>query len=409
MSATPWVRAPRATRAVDGDDEWDAPPSILVERALGFGVPDIEMDGDEGEAPGQPTGNVRLLDARYERPSPPEAVPDIGVGQPPAGERSASLPTSPTDQEGLYRGVLWVAWAVEECSRGFTRLSARLGNVERRLDLLAPERMQARPPVFDVDRVDASPEPDEDVRTELHQLEATFDESRMEVRRRIDGLEERLRQLDFVPLKVSNLQRTVDQLAAALRKWAVAEPAGSQKTDSLDAELQGLRQELAATNRRLAELDARLGVQPVPAVVQAEVRRHAERLAAQAPPAAVDVEGVYRELDAVAEFVAARAAATAEGLERIAPLEVAVLELRRDLRRALVDLAAAQSGSTVEPRLQEVEARLRSLEASGRKVDRLYSALEDAVDSRHRQAEGGGHAVEPAAATRASHGGEASA
>jgi chromosome segregation ATPase len=147
----------------------------------------------------------------------------------------------------------------------------------------------------------------------------------------------------------------------------------------MDAELQELRHELAATNRRLSELDARLGAHPVAAIVQEEVRRQAERLAAQAPPAAVDVEGVYRELDAVAEFVAARAAVTAEGLERIAPLEVAVLELRRDLRRALGDLAAAQAGRDVEPRLREVEARLHGLEASGRKVDHLYRALEEAV------------------------------
>ena len=379
MSATPWVRAPRAIRAADGDDEWDAPPSILVERALGFGAPDVEMDEDEGGAPDQPTGNVRLLDPRYEPPPPSDEVQSGDIAPALPGGRPVSLPTSPSDQDGLYRGVLWVAWAVEECSRGFTRLSARLGSVERRLDLLAAERARDPAPVFDVDRVDARPQPDEDLRADLQQLEATLGEGRLEVRRRIDGLEERLRQLDFVPLKVSNLQRSVDQLSATLRKGAAAESAGPQNSPSMDAELQELRHELAATNRRLSELDARLGAHPVAAIVQEEVRRQAERLAAQAPPAAVDVEGVYRELDAVAEFVAARAAVTAEGLERIAPLEVAVLELRRDLRRALGDLAAAQAGRDVEPRLREVEARLHGLEASGRKVDHLYRALEEAV------------------------------
>jgi hypothetical protein len=384
MSATPWVRAPRAVRAARGDDELDAPPSALVERALGFGLPDVAVEPDE-EPLGQPTGNVRLLDPRKDPPPPPPpplefgASGGLGLDDATPGSRPVSLPTSATDQDGLYRGVLWVAWAVEECSRGFTRLSARLGNLERRVDLLAAQKAPEPAPVFDVDRGSARPEPDEEMRAAVQRLETTIDESRMDARRRIDGLEERLRQLDFVPLKVSNLQRSVDQISAALRKGAAAEPPEPHRDPAVDVELQELRRQLAATNRRMADLDARLGVEPIPVVVEEEVRRHAERLAAQAPPAAVDVEGVYRELDAVAEFVAARAAATAEGLERIAPLEVAVLELRRDLRRAVGDLAAAQAGHELEPRLQEVETRLRAIEIASRKVDRLYTALEDVV------------------------------
>jgi DNA repair ATPase RecN len=382
MSATPWVRAPRAVRAGDGDgDEWDAPPAILVERALGLGVADAVDPVDEAR-PGQPTGNVRLLDPRQQVSRPVEPAERVEPAEAAApGGRPASLPTSPADQDGLYRGVLWVAWAVEECSRGFTRLSARLGNLERRVDLVAAQKVPEPGPVFDADQADRRPQLDDETRAALQRVETTVDEARTEARRRIDGLEERLRQLDFVPLKVSNLQRSVDQLSAALRKGAAAGAAEPPKDPSVGAELQDLRQQLTAAHQRLAELDARVGTEPVVVVVEEEVRRHADRLATAAPAARVDVEGVYRELDAVAEFVAARAAATAESLERIGPLEAAVLELRRDVRRAVGDRTAAQAGNDVEPRLQEVEARVRELEASSRQVDRLYRALEHAVQA----------------------------
>jgi hypothetical protein len=75
------------------------------------------------------------------------------------------------------------------------------------------------------------------------------------------------------------------------------------------------------------------------------------------------VEGIYRELDSVAEFVASRAAATAESLERLGPIELTLLELRRESDR----------------RLRDVEARMERLESSGRKVERLISAVHEAV------------------------------
>jgi hypothetical protein len=50
-----------------------------------------------------------------------------------AATRQKVLPTSPDDRDGMHAALLWVAWAVEECGRGFTRLSSRLGKVEQRL------------------------------------------------------------------------------------------------------------------------------------------------------------------------------------------------------------------------------------------------------------------------------------
>jgi chromosome segregation ATPase len=279
----------------------------------------------------------------------------------------------------MYRGLLWVAWAVEECSRAFTRISARLGDAERRLGSLEAQKATPSSAVFDVEAADANHAPASDADEKIDRLEARIEEAVGNERRRVDALEERLRQLDFLPLKVSNLHRSVDQLASSQRRATDAE---RPPPETPDDEIAELRRELAMTHRRLEQLDARMSEASMAATVAEAVRSHAEGFAAQIPAGAVDVEGVYRELDAVAEFVAARAASTAEGLERIGPLEVAVLELRRDLGRALADLAAGHGVRDADLRLQDVESRLRALECSGRKVERLYSVLEGLVQIR---------------------------
>ncbi len=320
----------------------------------------VGNDGEGLEAP-----RVTILGSAAEAAASDVAGPALG-------RQAASLPASPADHDGMYRGLLWVAWAVEEVSRGFTRLSCRIADVERRLDRLDSES--------DSNGAVKHDQPVGHDEGKLDRLEARIDESQSDAARRIDAVEERLRQLDFLPLKVSNLQRTVDQLESAQKRTVTASPAASVPPASSEREMRELRRELSVTNRRLSALEAQVGKEPVPAVVEAAVRRHAERLASkQEPGAAADLQGVYRELDAVAEFVAARAASTDERLERIAPLEVAVLELRRDLRRALAQLAADHGATDAEVRLRDIEKRLGRLELSGRKADRLLSALEDAV------------------------------
>jgi hypothetical protein len=89
-----------------------------------------------------------------------------------------------------------------------------------------------------------------------------------------------------------------------------------------------------------------------------------------------------RELDAVAEFVAARSAAAVEGLERIAPLEAAVLELRRDLVRAVGGTNVACATGCSDGRMDELDDRVRRLELSSRKAGRLFAALATAVQVR---------------------------
>lgn len=339
-----WARDVR-TSGPPSEDQWlavvDARPDAAV---TGESTPALHR-GFGLAAPGPGVG-------RHEPFRPPAARNGEPANEPPA----VAAPTAPETDEHL----LWVTRAVEECGRAFTRLASRLAQVEVRLDAL-----EATPP-----REPAAPA----ALAGTEQIEARIDESAAQARRRLDRLEERLRQLDFLPLKVSNLNRAVDQLATSQPR--VATPPTPPRVVS---EVDELRRELAATQQRLAALDARVSTTSIAVAVQDEVRRYAERVAAEAPAGPLDLEGLYRELDAVAEFVAARAAATAESLERIGPLETAVLDLRRELSRAVAELGAAPADADLESRVRAMEARLRTVESSGKRIDRLYSALHDIV------------------------------
>jgi chromosome segregation ATPase len=342
-----------------------APQAHEVVRGHGFEAPDLaEGVTVLGGEPG--------VDAGAE---PPDEAADE-VGDTGGGGRGLTLPTSPDDQVGMHRGLLWVARAVEECGRAFTRLSIRLRKVERRLDAAELGRGGA-----------GGAGPDPAVVDRLAQVEARVDENHAKTGARFDAVEDQLHQLESVPLRLTNLRREVDQLAVAARRAAAGAEEAAGRTvpvapaaaRPVDAEVRQLRREIAVVQRRIGDLDTRLTADSLSVLVEEAVRRQVERLAGELPSGTVDVEGVYRELDSVAEFVAARAATTAESLERVAAVEIAVLELRRDLTRALGELAAPHASRDADRRLADAEQRLQKLEATSRRIDRLYAALHDAV------------------------------
>ncbi len=195
------------------------------------------------------------------------------------------LPSSPVDREGMYRGLLWVAWAVEECSRAYTRLSSRVNKLESRIDLLESDPSCSRPTP-----APATPAPPS----------GRLDQEAAE---RVDALETRVRQLEYVPLRLTKLQRTVEQLEKAEPPPAPTPP-------------------------------------PAPGPLPAEAASPDTR---GEGAESGELEAVYQELDRVAEFVAARAEA----------LDNAVHELRR---------TAASNGHDAERRMRELEARLERFE-----------------------------------------------
>lgn len=324
---------------VQADQARDLATPPALHRALGLGASgQAVVNGDAGVV-SAPEGPVKLqAEPGSEPPAAAAAVPDAQQSE-----------------------LDWVKRAVEEVSRAFTRLTSRLGTLEARIEILEVERATAPAAPPPAPEPAPEPVPSPDVDRLAARIEQTAD--------RVDVLDGRVRQLDFLPLKVSNVSRAVDQLASAH-----ANPAPPPVTP---AEVDDLRRELAAAQQRLTDLDTRASMKTISATVQTEVRRQADRLAAEIPAGPVDLEGLYRELDAVAEFVAARAAATAESLERVGPLEIAVLDIRRELGRAVADFATAQDADDVEPRLQAIESRLQKLEVAGKRIDRLYTALLD--------------------------------
>ncbi len=99
-ASAPIVRAPRA--GSNGQTAADEAWGRLVQQALVLGAP---------VSPAGTTSEPQALSAAPE-PATPEDDDPRTVGVP--GGRSVTLPTSPGDQDGIYRGLLWVAWAVEE-------------------------------------------------------------------------------------------------------------------------------------------------------------------------------------------------------------------------------------------------------------------------------------------------------
>ena len=284
--------------------------------------------------------------------------------------RAVSMPVSPSDHEGVHRALLWVARGVEECGRAFTRLTSRVRRLEGRLDAVEAEAAatSVRAPSG---RGPSAAEPGGGWEEALARVNTRMDEAERVVGR-VDGVENRLRQLDFLPLKLSNLQRTVDQLAPSRRIPTVA----ADPTETLGADVAQLGLELAALQARLATVEEQIGDETVPAMVEGAIRQGMDRLAEELPSAAVDVQGLYRELDSIAEFIAARAAATAESLERVGALELAVLEMRRDLSRIAADVAAVQRPAPTIWRLGDIESRVQHIESWGGRIDKLFFALQ---------------------------------
>jgi len=139
-----------------------------------------------------------------------------------------------------------------------------------------------------------------------------------------------------------------------------------------------LHSHLVATDQRLTSLDRRItALESLPSVVEDLVTCHVDRLKAQLAGLPADMEGIYRELDAVAEVMATRTAGISQSLERLGPLESAVLELRQEVRQTAEAADAAHRGASQshDERIGDIEGRLASLEGPGAELERLHRAL----------------------------------
>ena len=393
MNGAPRGRTRRsggARSARSGAEEvgWEAPVIGAVtarEAAEAHGVENRTPEAQAGaghpsEGPdGQDGFNVGL-EPRRAQPEPDGAAPLPGpmpegwltvqspesVAQPAGG--TSSMPMSPSDQDGMYRGLLWAVEATQECGRMFAGLARQLAGFESRLEAIEVQRA-----------------------TEARQTEF-----------RVSVLEQRLLEVEAFAPWVTQVQQALEDFARVQAEEAAAAAAERERLAAEAAEaaeaaapvevaepepdplavmeplLDELRREIAAADHREQILEARVAqLEALPSIMQDVAVDQFRKLAAELPGAPAELEGVYRELDSVAEQVARRDASVARGLQRLGPLEKYVDQLRDDLGRVatqLVSLAGVNAG--VVEWMGGVDERMRSVESSGAVVERLRTSLD---------------------------------
>lgn len=214
---------------------------------------------------GWTTAEVRAPTALGLGAAPPRLA-QAPVAIPPPAEhgdpRAVRLPVAASDQEGIYQGLQWALRALDECGRAFTRVTSRVNKIESRLG--AVEGAIA------------------DVGARLRRLE----------------------QRAAAPPPVS---------ASASQPPPVAPL-------RLESQMIGVRKDLAAVFTRLAKLEAAPPSptpSPPPASPPPEPPSRVVALTARVGALEADIQGVYRELDKVAELVSERFEALAVRLDGI--------------------------------------------------------------------------------------------
>lgn len=224
----------------------------------------------------------------------------------------------------------------------FGRLLVRIGNVERRLDGF-DERLQAAPAA------------------EAQEAEREYD------RQMLTWLADRV---EALTADMAEQRRQGDALRQALDNAV-------NRAQTLSGEMAGLQAQLGeralALEVRMAELES------LPSAMEGVATDQFHRLVAELPSAPVDIEAVYKELDSVAEVLAARDAAVHHGLQQVGSLEATVSGLCDDFVRLVDELAASRAAEEeAQERLRSLEQRLGVLESPEHQVNRLYSALDRA-------------------------------
>jgi hypothetical protein len=330
----------------------------------------------------------------------PAPSPDLTAPPAPAApvRRMSSMPTSPEDAEGLYRGVIWVARAAQECGRVLTALEERLDALERQLG--APE-VPAPPATADggddagagprgTGRVAATRQALAAATRQTGRLAAEVARSQRRVDGRFTALEARLADLESLPAVLGAVQHQVEEVARVQRSQPRT-VASSPVVQSMQRSIDELGGELAAVGEWLGHLDARMDqLDSLPAAMEEVATTQFERLVSEMLSLPVDIEGLYRELESVTERVAARDGVAARALEQAASVAEALPALRQDLDRVIGGLAEARrSEAAADDRRRILERRLEALESPGAEVERLYRALDRMVGGQAAASEAG--------------------
>jgi chromosome segregation ATPase len=174
---------------------------------------------------------------------------------------------------------------------------------------------------------------------------ARFDADEEQIGRRFEVVEEQVgRRLDTVEGQVG-------------RGFEAVEEQVSRRVEGVATELDGMGRRIDVVGERIDLAEERLDM------VGERVNAVDERLATLSVLTS-DIEGMYRELDRVAELTLSRDSALAQIADRTTPLEISVATLRQELDRLAGEVLVAQQGALagVADRVTAVAERVGPLE-----------------------------------------------
>ncbi len=302
--------------------------------------------------------------------------------------QGAVLPTSALDREGVYRGVLWAARAAQELGRVLTMLTERVEALEQRLSAVETAE-DSRPSTgagnfwgeaIDPGEVAALREAvttaTEQVGQQVSRLATEVSGTQHRGDERFAATEARLAEVESLSADVGALEYKLNELGRAqvVFQDALTSHPGLR---SAQRSVEQLRGELTTVRRVLSGLDAKVQeLQSLPTVMEEVAARQFERLVSEMLSLPVDIEGLYREMDSIAERVTAREDTAALTAERVGFVAEAVVAMRQDLDRVIGSLAEIREAQAEARAWRDgLERRLAALESPGAEVERLYQAL----------------------------------
>jgi chromosome segregation ATPase len=155
----------------------------------------------------------------------------------------------------------------------------------------------------------------------------------------------------------STAARIEDDENQVIRRLEAADEQVNRRIEGVASEIDSVGRRIDVVGERIDLAEERLDM------VGERVNAIDERMAALAVLTS-DIEGMYRELDRVAELTLSRDSALAQIADRTTPLEISVASLRQELDRLSGEIVVAQQGAigSVADRVDAVAERVGPLE-----------------------------------------------
>ncbi|HEV3400659.1 MAG TPA: hypothetical protein VG078_02470, partial [Acidimicrobiales bacterium] len=375
------IRAPTARDVAPADQRLERPgPEPLEEPAVVVTGPAVA-----GAAIGEFVGSedVASDDELLEAPpaEPPVADETFWSGAP--APRAAVVVPPLADTTEVHKRIMSVARATERCARVLSGLAERVDVLDEKLSSQGP--VAPAEPAAAPDRTELSLMGDQ-----IGRLAVEVAQTHERVTERFASMEALRSELDELTADVGGVQERLDEVTR-LQRAQHAGMSSSPVVQAMQRALGELSGELATVGSRLVGLDARLDeLQSLPVRMEDVAARQFHRMVPEMLTVPGDLDGVYRELERIAERMAEREKVVATLLGRVTAAEEAVTGLRQDLDRVIGGLVAAREADADAGAWRTaMERRLAALEAPGSEIERLYLALDRMVAERATTTEPG--------------------